>query len=190
MKVSSIEKGGFFIYKNAPHLVIERTFVSPGKGSAFARLRLKNVITGIIEKDVVLKTNETVEEADVLERKCQFLYLEDKGGDSELHFMDEQNFDQFIIPLKDQKEKYPYINEGEIFNIVFYDENPIDIILPKKKAVIVIEAPEALKGDTATSVTKIVTCQKGLKVKTPGFIKEGENILVNTETNEYVERVN
>ena len=82
------------------------------------------------------------------------------------------------------------MKDGDSYRVVLWEDKPIDIKIPPKIVYTVVDAPEAIKGDTATNVTKVVTLDTGLKVKAPFFIKEGEKILVNTETNEYVERVN
>ena len=72
----------------------------------------------------------------------------------------------------------------------FFNSNIIDVLLPPKVALTVTSAAEAVKGDTATGVTKMVECDTGAIIKVPGFIQEGEKILVNTETGEYAERAN
>lgn len=187
MKGSDLEKGLFIMYKDEPHLILDREFVSPGKGSAFCRLRLRNCINGSTQKDIIFKASETTEEADVTSRSCQFQY----SDDSVYFFMDNSSFEQYEIPRAGGfEDKVYYMEEGDVFDISFWGDRPLDITIPKKKAFIIKDSPEALKGDTATSVTKTITTTTGLKVKAPGFLKEGEKILVNTETNEYVERVN
>ena len=88
------------------------------------------------------------------------------------------------------EEKKDYMKEGETYDIVMWESNPLDIKLPLKVVYTVSEAEDAVRGDTVTGATKTVTCETGLTVKVPIFIKAGDNILVNTETGEYVERVN
>lgn len=185
IKAGQVAKGMCLIMKGAPHLVVEREFVNPGKGSAFVRLKLKNLVTGSSLKETV-KSNDNVEEADVYEKSSQFLYSDGEG----YHFMDAETYDQFMVPTEGLEDKGLYMKEGDTYRIVFFEEKAIDIVLPTKMVFVVTEAPEAIKGDTVNGATKVVTCETGLTVKVPIFIKQDEKILVNTESGDYVERVN
>ncbi len=185
VKAGSLEKGMCILYKQDPFLIAEREFVNPGKGSAFVRLKLKNLQTGQVLKPV-LKSQESVEEIEVIDRESQYLYAD---GES-YHFMDTETYEQYSVPKEGFEEKELLMKEGETFQIVFWENLPIDIELPYKVVYKVVEAQEGVKGDTVTGATKTVKVETGLEVKVPLFIKEGENILVNTETREYVERVN
>jgi len=185
IKAGAIDKGMFLLIKNEPHLVVEREFVNPGKGSAFARLKLKNLVTGQVLRET-MKTQDNVEEATVAEKNCQYLY-----ADSETyHFMDNASFEQFTVPFPGFEEKKFFMIEGDTYKVVIWDEKPIDIKLPPKMVYTVTEASEGVKGDTVTKTTKPVTIETGLVVRVPLFIKEGVKDMVHTETKEYVERVN
>ncbi|MCL2706064.1 MAG: elongation factor P [Spirochaetaceae bacterium] len=185
IKAGAIDKGMFLLIKNEPHLVAEREFVNPGKGSAFVRCKLKNLITGQTLKET-MKTPDNVEEATVAEKNCQYLYADSEA----YHFMDNDSFEQFVVPLTGFEEKKLFMMEGDTYKVVIWDEKPIDIKLPYKMIYTVTQASEGIKGDTVTKSTKPVTIETGLVVKVPLFIKEGERIMINTETKEYVERVN
>lgn len=185
MKAGQIEKGQFLMYKNEPYLVIEREFVNPGKGSAFVRCKFKKVHTGQVLKET-LKSQDNIELADILNKNSQYLYDDDNA----YHFMDNESYEQFMVQKQGLESYRNYMQDGETYQIVIFEGDAIDIILPPKVVLTVTVAAEVLKGDTATSVTKTVECNTGATVKVPGFIKEGEKILVNTETGEYVERVN
>ncbi len=185
IKAGAIDKGMFLLIKNDPHLVVEREFVNPGKGSAFVRLKLKNLITGQSLRET-MKTPDNVEEATVTEKNCQYLY-----SDSEAyHFMDNDTFEQFTVPFQGFEDKKLFMMEGDTYKVVVWDEKPIDVKIPYKMIYTVTEASEGVKGDTVTKTTKPVTIETGLVVRVPLFIKQGEKIMVNTETKEYVERVN
>lgn len=185
MKAGAIDKGTCLLIKGEPFLVAEREFVNPGKGSAFVRLKIKNLITGQVLKPV-MKTQDTVEEATVTDRDCQYLYSDTES----IHFMDAESFEQFAVPVEDFEDKRLIMKDGETYNLVFWEEKPIDIKVPYKVVYTVTEAQDAVKGDTVTGATKTVTLETGLTVKVPIFIKQGEKVMVNTETLEYVERVN
>jgi elongation factor P len=173
------------IMKGEPFLVTDREFVNPGKGSAFVRLRLKGLKTGKSLQET-MKSNDSVEEADVYERNSQFLFSDAQS----YHFMDSESYEQYEIPVEGLESKGLYMKEAETYKIIMWEGAAIDIDLPMKIVYTVVDAPEAIKGDTVTGATKLVKVETGLEVKVPIFIKQGERILVNTESGEYVERVN
>ncbi len=185
MKAGQIEKGMYLIIKKEPFLVVEREFVNPGKGAAFVRCKLKGLHTGQVLRETI-KTQETVEEANVVFKNAQFLYKDD----SQIYVMEQENYEQHSLPSSGLEEKTYFLKEGEIYQVIFFNDVPIDIVIPPKVAMEVVYAPEALKGDTATSVNKNIECESGLKIRAPGFIKEGDKVMVNTDTMEYVERKN
>lgn len=185
IKAGALEKGMCILYKDDPFLIAEREFVNPGKGSAFVRLKVKNLKTGQVLKPV-LKSQESVEEIEVIDRDSQYMYADADA----FHFMDTETYEQYSLPKEGFEEKEQLMKEGETYKVVFWEDLPIDIELPYKVVYEVVEAEDAIKGDTVTGATKTVTLETGLHVKVPIFIKEGEKVLVNTETKEYVERVN
>ncbi len=185
IKAGAIDKGMFLLVKDAPYLVVEREFVNPGKGSAFVRLKLKNLLNnqGLA---TVMKTNESAEEISVTETNCQYMYADDEN----YYFMEGETFEQFPVPREGLEDKIYFMLEGQDYRVVRWEDRPIDIKLPAKMVFKVTEASEGIKGDTVTKTTKPVKIETGLTVRVPLFIKEGEKILVNTETKEYQERVN
>jgi len=185
IKAGGIDKGMFLLFKGEPYLVAEREFVNPGKGSAFVRVKLKSLLNGSVQRPV-LKSHESVEEASVEDRETQYLY----SDGTSLHFMDTDSYEQFEIAAAEFEEKSMLMKDGESYTVVMWEDTPIDIKIPLKEVYEVTEAEHAIKGDTATGATKLVTLQTGLTVKVPLFIKQGERVLINTETLEYVERVN
>ena len=185
VKAGQLAKGMFVLFKNEPYLVADREFVNPGKGSAFVRLKLKHVKSGLVLRETI-KSQETIEDITVEDAETQFLYADDES----YHFMDSETYEQFTLPINGLEDRKSYLKEGETFQVVFWEEQPIDIKLPLKMVLAVTEAEEAIKGDTVSGTTKTVTVETGLTVRVPIFIKQGEKILVNTETGEYVERVN
>jgi elongation factor P len=185
IKAGAIDKGMCLLMRNAPFLVVEREFVSPGKGSAFVRLKLKSLTTGQTLQETI-KTNDSVEEAAVADRNAQYMYADD----SDYHFMDADNYEQFAVPREGMEDKRFYLQEGHSYFCTEWEGKVIDVKIPYKIVLVVTEAQEALKGDTVSGATKPVTLETGLTVRVPIFIKQGEKVMINTETNEYVERVN
>lgn len=185
MKAGQIEKGMHILIKGEPFVVVEREFVNPGKGAAFVRCKFKGLSSGQVLRETI-KTQDTVEEANIEYKNTQFLYKDD----SQIHVMEQETYEQYAIPLKGLEDKVYFLKEGESYQVITFNGSPIDIIIPPKVVMKVVDAPEALRGDTATSVNKTIECEAGLRLRAPGFIKAGEKILINTETMEYVERAN
>lgn len=185
IKAGQIAKGACLLWKGEPHLVAEREFVNPGKGAAFVRVKLKHLRTGSVLRETI-KSHETVEEADVFDRDAQYLYADDNA----YHFMDAENFEQFTVPLPGLEDKVYFMKEGETYRVVMWENTPIDVAIPLKIVLQVTDAEEGVRGDTVTGATKPVRTETGLDVRVPIFIKQGDKILVNTESSEYVERVN
>ncbi len=185
IKAGALSKGIFLLVKDEPYLVTEREFVNPGKGTAFVRLKLKNLKSGLVLKQVI-KSQESVEDIKVETKNAQYLYSD---ADNYL-FMDSETYEQFGIPISGNEDKQYFMKEGETYPISFWEDNALDIIIPLKISLAVTEAENALRGDTVSGATKPVTLETGIVVKVPLFIKQGDKILINTETREYVERVN
>ena len=185
IKASAIDKGVFLLIKAAPHLVVDREFVNPGKGTAFVRLKLKNVQTGLVTRQVN-KSHETLEDVEIDGVNAQYLYAD---GDSYV-FMNSETFDQFNVPVAGLEDRRYYLIEGDSYQVTMWGDTPLDIKVPIKTVLEIADAPPAERGDTATGASKTVTTVTGLSLKVPLFIKEGERVVVNTETSEYVERAN
>lgn len=185
IKAGQIEKGTALLIKGQPFICVEREFVNPGKGSAFVRVRLKSPSTGQVLRET-FKSQDNVENITVEDRDCQYLY-----NDGEKFFlMLNDTYDQIEVPIA-SFEDYQYImKEGDTYRCTFWEQQLLDIQIPTKVVYEVAEAEEAVKGDTVTGATKNVVTETGLTVRVPIFIKQGERILVNTETKEYIERVN
>lgn len=184
MTTSDFKKGLAIRYNGDTYVIVGYQFVNPGKGAAFTRTKLKNVMTGKA-LEVSFRSDEQVEEANMEYKKCQYLY----NDGSEFHFMDTSSYEQFMIPADIIAEQADYMMDGGDVTVVFVDNKPVSLQLPPKMNFKVTQSPPGEKGDTATGGTKQVTIETGAKVAAPLFIKEGDTIRVNTDTGEYVERV-
>lgn len=185
VKAGSIDKGMFLLIKGEPHLVAEREFVKPGKGQAFVRLKLKNLKSGLVQRPVI-KSHEQVEDIDVGGKQAQYLFADETN----FNFMDTETYDQFTIPIAAFADKKDFMIEGDTYEITMWEDMSLDIKIPMKKVYVVTLAEDAVRGDTVTGATKLITVETGLTVKVPLFIKKGDKLLINTETGEYIERVN
>lgn len=171
-------------YNGELFVVTEFNFVNPGKGSAFYRTKMKNLESGKV-MEVTFKSGEAIEIAEVERHKMQYLYKDENN----YYFMDPQSYEQVSVGADLMGEKGAYLKEGNDALMVLHQGRPITAEIPKKIAFKVTEAMPGVKGDTASgNVTKEVTLEGGLKVRVPLFIKEGETIIINTETGDYVER--
>jgi elongation factor P len=180
-----IAKGTCLLQKGQPYIVVEREFVNPGKGGAFARVKMKSIKDGSVLTQTIMTQSE-VEDATVDTHNCQYQYADTE----QYHFMDNETFDQYEVPIADMEDKKYYLKENEVYELTIWEGKVIDIKIPYKVVFTVAESENYVKGDTVSGATKPIVTETGLTVRVPLFIKQGEKILVNTETNEYVERVN
>lgn len=182
---NDIKKGTVINLNGELWIVIDFQRVSPGKGSSFVRTRLRQIKSGKITEQA-FKSAETLTFEDVSYRKMQYLY----GDQTGYTFMDNSSYEQMTIPMSQIGDDAKFLKEGLEVSIMLHNELPISIELPKKIEYVVASSPLAVKGDTAGgNVTKEVVCDNGLSVAVPIFIKEGDHILVQTETGAYAERV-
>jgi elongation factor P len=180
---AQIKKGIYVIFHEEPHMVVDTTFVSPGKGSAFYRIRLKSLYTGRVV-EYTYKSGEKVEEVLVETHEAEYSYFDG----SNYVFIEPRSFEQYSVPLEIVGDDKMYLKEGILYRIKFYDEKPVGLTLPKAIVLKVVESENSIKGDTATSAMKNATMDTGAKVMVPLFIKVGEEISVSTETGAYLSR--
>ncbi|GMO38826.1 MAG: elongation factor P [Termitinemataceae bacterium] len=180
-----ISKGTCILQKGQPYLVVDREFYTPGKGTAIVRVKMKSIKDGSTLSSTI-PTMQEVEDATVDVHKCQYQYADTDN----YHFMDQETFDQHEVSIADMPEKKFYLKENEDYDLTIWEGNVIDIKIPYKVVFTVAESENYVKGDTVSGATKPIITETGLTVRVPLFIKQNEKILVNTETNEYVERVN
>jgi len=181
---SDVRKGVVIRQGNDLFVVVEFQHVNPGKGAAFVRTRMKSLSNGKVV-EVTYKTSESVDIVQVDWRTMQYLY---KTGEN-YAFMNMESYEQVEMNGDMIGEEAKYLKEGIDVVVGLYEGRPVSIELPKKIKYKVVDAPPAVRGDSASgNVTKEITLDNGLKIYAPIFIKEGEEILVNTETGEYSAR--
>jgi len=180
-----ITKGSCLLQNGQPFLVVEREFHNPGKGTAVARVKMKSIKDGSV-LTLTIPTQQEVEDAEVDYNTCQYQYADLEN----YHFMDNESFEQHEVPISSHEDKKFYLMEGQSYRLTFWEGTVIDIEIPYKVVFTVAESENYVKGDTVSGATKPIVTETGLTVRVPLFIKQGEKIRVNTETNEYVERVN
>src|SRR6266487_2143793 len=181
---SDLRTGIIIRYNGTLHRVEEFQHVAPGNWRAFVRMKLKNMQNGKVIEDRV-RAGSDIEIVRVEKRTMQFLY---RDGDS-YHFMDSESFEQIEIPEDAIGEPAKFLKDGEMADVLFFDDNKImGVEVPFFVTLKVVEASTALRGDTATNVTKPVTLETGAVVHVPAFVNEGDLIRVDTRSGEYIER--
>jgi len=169
----------------SPYVVTYFQHVKPGKGGAFVRTKIKNLLNGK-SVDKTFRSGEKLKEAEVEERTMQYLY---KDGEGRI-FMDSKNYDQ--IPILDDVigDNAKFLLENAEVDVLFWKGNPVSIELPSFVEIIITQSDPGVKGDTSSGATKPATLETGAVIQVPLFLKEGEKVRVDTRTGEYCERVN
>lgn len=183
-ETSDIRKGLRIELDGAPFQIIEFQFVKPGKGTAFTRTKVKNMINGAV-LDRTFKTGEKLKPADTKDREMQYLY----NDGSEFYFMDNENYEQIGIATDIIGDGSNYLIENMNVTVGFFQDKAIGITLPNFVTLQVTETAPGEKGNTVTGATKPATLSTGYTVNVPLFIKQDEMLKIDTRTGEYVERV-
>jgi elongation factor P len=183
IKAGNIRKGNYLLFKNDPCLVTKTDFMSPGKGSAFMRVKLKNIRTGNTQ-EFTYKSTESVEMADISSVQMQFLYLDA----DEAVFMDSSSYEQATVP-RDLLEGRDLLLTSEVsVYVMMYADKAIGVSFPAKVKLKVAHAEDATAGNTVGQARKNVTLETGLVLQAPVFVKTGETLIIDTETKSYVSR--
>lgn len=169
---------------NQPYVIVSNEFVKPGKGQAFNRVRLKNLLNGkVFERN--FKSGDKAELADIVETKMRMLYQENDG----VVFMHDETFEQMTVPMEGIGDKAQWLKEDIVFDILIYKGEAVSIEPPTFLDLVITETDPGARGDTASGrVLKPAVVETGAKVQVPIFIEQGEKIRVDTRTCEYVSR--
>ena len=186
MKINATEirVGMILEYKDDLWEVLKTQHVKPGKGGAFAQIEMKSINknTKLNER---FRSSETVEKASLEEVKFNYLY----NDDEDYYFMSPKTFEQISIKKNIVGEKGKMLTENLEVSINFYDENPLSVDLPNQITSKVKTTDVALKGQTVSSSYKPATLENGINVQVPPFIEDGDKIVIDTRTIEYVKKI-
>ena len=182
---ADIRNGLVIEHKGDLFRVVEFQHVKPGKGWAFVRTKLKNLKSGRVI-DETWNAGESVDVVRVSRKSIQYLYA---AGD-EMHFMDNENYDQFTMPRELISDYIPYLVENMSMEALVRedDETIVDLAFPPTVVLEVVEAYDAARGDSAGPVSKPAKVETGYELLVPPFIKQGEKIRIDTATGKYMER--
>ena len=167
-----------------PYIFIECNFVKPCKGQALYKCKLRNLLRNTV-LDRTYKSGDSLDAADITMIDAQYLY---KQGDS-LVFMDQESYEQYELSKEQVDDSWKWINEGTVCSMLLYNGNPISMEPPSHMVLLVEYAEPAVRGNTATNLSKPVKLETGAKILVPAFIEQGETVKVDTRTGEYLERV-
>lgn len=181
--ISDIKTGKNIILNDQPFVVLYHEHSKTGRAGSVLRTRLKNLATGaVLEK--TFQGAESVVEADITKTQAQYIYKEGNN----FSFMDSASYEQFELNEEALGDNVNFIKEGTEVSILNFNGSPINLELPVKVKLKVVEAPPGIKGNTVSTGGKVVTLETGYKLSTPLFVKTGDEIIVNTERGEYVSR--
>ena len=184
VSTSDFEKNMVIKVNGEPWQIVNFEFYKPGKGGAVMRTKLKNFQTGkVIDK--TFRSGDKFQEIEIEYQPALYLYSDRKSSVFQL----KNNKERINFDLEKTKDLIQFLKEKSEVSIIFLDEEPININIPPKVELKVIEAMPAIKGNTVTGAIKTVTMETGLKINTPIFIKKEDVLIINTETKEYVSRV-
>ena len=186
MKINAgeIRVGMLIEYKNDLWQVLKTQHVKPGKGGAFAQVEMKslNKNTKLNER---FRSSETVEKASLEETTFNYLYSDEVN----YFFMDPKTFEQIEIKKETVGDKGKLLTENLQVSVSFYNENPLSIELPNQVQCKIETTDAALKGQTVSSSYKPATLDNGLNIQVPPFIEDGDNIIVDTRSLEYIKKI-
>lgn len=164
--------------------VMEFMHVKPGKGAAFVRVKLKDIINGGVV-ETTFRPTESFQEAFIERKKMQYLY-----NDGDLYyFMDNETFDQIAVGAEDVGDSLKFVKENEIVKICSHNGNVFAIEPPLFVELEVIETEPGFAGNTAQGATKPATVETGAQVQVPLFVNQGDKLKIDTRTGEYLSRV-
>ena len=182
-ETSDIRKGLRIEQDGIPFIVLEFQFVKPGKGTAFTRTKIRNMISGAV-LDRTFKSGEKLTPANTEDREMQYLY-----HDVEYHFMDNSNYEQVSLGNDVVGDLSNYLTENMNVSVSFFQGRSIGLTIPNFVVLEVKETDPGEKGNTVTGASKPALLSTGYSADVPLFVNAGDRIKIDTRTGDYVERV-
>lgn len=184
VSTSEFKKGIFIEVDGNPFEITEFQHVKPGKGNAFVKTRMKNLLLGtVLERN--FRSGEKFPEADVSRKVHQYLYRDGNG----FQFLDMESFEQLLVEESVVGDALQFLVENLEVDIISYNGRPVSVSLPNFVELEVTYCEPALKGDTASGGGKPATVSTGMTVTVPFHIKHGDVLKIDTRTSAYVEKV-
>lgn len=184
INTSELKNGLKVLFDNQPYVCQQVDFVKPGKGAAFYKIRVQNLLTGNV-LDKTLRSGEKVETADVLDTDMEYLY----SDGTDFIFMDQTSFDQITVAAAAVGDAKDFLIENTACQVTLWNGQPIAIRLPNQMTFEVTYTEPAVKGDTQSRVMKEAQIETGATVTVPTFVDIGDKVTIDTRTREYMGRV-
>ncbi len=180
-----LRRGTKILYKGEPYTVLDYGHVKPGKGGAFARIKMKSLLTGLTHEET-WRVEEKLETPDLEYKEMQYLY----EHDGLYEFLDQENYEQVAFDKKQIDDVLDFLKEQVVYNVLYFNGKPIAVNPPLFMELAVKETPPGVRGDTAQGgATKPATLETGLVLQVPLFVNEGDVIKVDTRESKYIERI-
>lgn len=182
---SDFRRGAKILYKDEPYVIVDFLHVKPGKGGAFVRTKMKNMLTGLTHEET-FRSGEKFPSPELEYKDMQFLYQDDNL----YQFMDQESFEQIAFNKKQIEEVLNYLKEQLVYTVLFFDSRPIAVTPPMFVELEVTDTPPGVKGDTAQGGgNKPATLETGMVVQVPLFVEVGDRLKIDTRDGKYIERV-
>ena len=179
-----LRKGVTFLYDNKIMTVVDFLHVKPGKGAAFVRMKMKNVVTGAVLEQTFNPT-EKFELAHIETKNMEYLY-----NDGEFYyFMDAETYEQIPLNKSQVEDALNFVKENMNVTMKFFQGSPFSVEPPHFVELLITVCEPAVAGNTATNATKPATVETGYELQVPMFVNEGDTIRIDTRTGEYMSRV-
>jgi elongation factor P len=184
LSLTEIKVGSLIVLNNDPYIVTKSEHHKMGRGGAVVKTKLKNLVSGnVVEK--TWQGNDRAEEADVEKRKSNYMYKDESFA----YFMDNESYEQFNLPIDQLGGKEKFMKDGIDVIVMHFDGKPMSVELPIKVELSVTSAPPGVRGNSAGNVMKTAELETGALISVPMFVETGDVIRINTENEQYVERV-
>ena len=184
ISINQLKKGLTILMNGQVFFVLDSQHIKPGKGAAFARVKLKNVKTGAVV-DKTFRCEEKIEEAFVEQKKIQYQY----NSHDTYHFMNLENFEEVLIDKDNLGSAKDFLKDYLQLTAIFYQGRLLNVELPSSVEFKVIRTEAGIRGNTVKAGSKGATIESGLKIRVPLFINEGDIIKVDTRTGQYTGRI-
>ena len=181
---ADFRKGLKIEWEGTPYIITDFQHVKPGKGGAFVRTKIKNLINGRVI-DQTFRSGEKVEKPDLQEKEMQYLYAEG----NQFCFMDNGSYEQIYLTAEQLGDGKDFLQDNLNLKVIYYKDQPITIELPTFVELTVEHTDPGFKGDTASGGSKPATLETGAVIQVPLFIEVGDRLKIDTRTSSYVERV-
>lgn len=183
ISTSSFKNGSRILYEGTPYIITEFQHVKPGKGGAFVRTKLKNLLNGSVQEKT-FRAGEKLDEPDIQDLKYEYLYQAER----QLCFMNSETYEQIFLTEEQTGKEKELLKEGTIVTILLFNGSPVSLTLPMFVELEVVQTDPGVKGDTASGGSKPATIETGGTIKVPLYISEGDVIKIDTRTSSFVER--